>query len=164
MLTKTEFIAACRAAGACGGWWEEVVQQYEPWPVEWTLAEQLRALRSPLKRYLYWAWYNALLPMWSIPAVDLRGVALRDAVLIRVDFTRADLREAFLPEVKMSRANLTGAKLTWADLAGADLTWADLAGANLSSANLSMALRDGVKDDPIPGWQVVNGMLYQDTD
>jgi len=53
--------------------------------VEWTREKQIETLRSPLGKWLAWAWRVDLIPWWSMSWADL------------------------------SRANLSGADLSWAD-------------------------------------------------
>ena len=96
--------------------------------IEWTEAEQIRALRDSAV-FVTWAMRVGLLPMLSMAKQDLSGADLSRAVLPRANLRGADL----------SRANLYGADLSGADLSRADLRWSDLCGANLRETNLSGA-------------------------
>ncbi|MCB8880084.1 pentapeptide repeat-containing protein [Acidisoma cellulosilytica] len=64
---------------------------------------------------------------------------LSRANLSRADLSRADLSDANLSRADLSRANLSDANLSRADLSRADLSRADLRSANLSRADLSDA-------------------------
>ncbi|MGI0494290.1 pentapeptide repeat-containing protein [Alkalinema pantanalense CENA528] len=69
----------------------------------------------------------------------LRRADLSGAFLIEADLSGADLSRANLSRADLSRANLSGANLSRADLSGANLSRVNLSGANLSRANLSRA-------------------------
>lgn len=94
----------------------------------------------------------------TAPAIDLRGVILKDvclgyADLRGVQFDGAEfgfeqlgwfaLKGAALECASLKGATLSGARLMEADLRGADLSGADLAGADLSQANLAYANLQG---------------------
>ena len=90
-------------------------------------------------------------------AVDLTSVCLHkwmchipghaaplDLDFSNVDFSGADLSEAFCPQTKLAdshfrRADLSGAWLTHADFSNADFSGADLSGTSLGWANLAGA-------------------------
>lgn len=67
---------------------------------------------------------------------DLRGFALVEANLERIDLSGADLSESILRRVRLREAVLEKANLQGADLREADLTGAVLVEADLSKANL----------------------------
>jgi hypothetical protein len=74
------------------------------------------------------------------PPLDLRGVHLPAAILVRANLERAwldnaSLDGADLTDARLAGARLIGAKLENANLASADITEADLTGANLRLAN-----------------------------
>jgi KAP family P-loop domain/Pentapeptide repeats (8 copies) len=71
--------------------------------------------------------------------LNLHGAELSEAFLSSVNLTRVDLSGANLTRVDLSGANLKNANLTGAELEGANLTGADLSGANLKNANLTGA-------------------------
>jgi uncharacterized protein YjbI with pentapeptide repeats len=100
---------------------------------DWTLEKQIELLKSPLGKYVGWAWNAGLIPLWSMGGADLSGADLRSANLRSADLRSADLSGANL------RSDLSGADLSGADLRSADLSGAsaDLSGANLSGADLS---------------------------
>lgn len=93
---------------------------------EWTLEDQLAILRTPLRRWLGWAWQEGLLPAWSMACMDLSGARLDDA----------DLRGAYLFGANLANAHLIGADLRGAYLFGADLHGASLPGAHLNNVDL----------------------------
>jgi len=106
---------------------------------DWTQEEQLRVLKTDLRKYLGWGSRAGLIPMLPMQKADLTGANLSWA-----DLPGADLTGAYLLRAKLRRAKLTGAKLNYADLTGADLSnaslrRADLSGANLTNADLSGA-------------------------
>ena len=101
--------------------------------IEWTEAEQIRALRASAV-FVTWAMRVGLLPMLSMAKQDLYGADLRGA-----DLSRANLRGAYLRDANLSGADLSRAELYWADLLGANLRDANLRGADLSRANLRWA-------------------------
>ncbi len=68
---------------------------------------------------------------------DLSGVNLSKANLFWADLTHANLRGADLSEANLMFANLTKADLTNANLKGANLFKANLMSANLSEADLT---------------------------
>ena len=70
------------------------------------------------------------------PIISLRGANLLDADLSRVDLSRALMLDADLSDADLSHATLTGANLTGADLRDATLNEADLSRADLSRALL----------------------------
>ncbi len=85
---------------------------------------------------------------------DLRGLDIRKANLVKVDFSGCDLREcnfsyanlkdaifkgADMRDCSLWNANLEGADFTEADLEGADLDYSKLRGAILYKANLRRA-------------------------
>jgi uncharacterized protein YjbI with pentapeptide repeats len=76
----------------------------------------------------------------SLAGANLNGAKLDGDRLIRVNFTDADLSNAWmradLRGARLIRARLVGARLDPADLQGADLRGADLEDANLRRANL----------------------------
>ena len=57
-------------------------------------------------------------------------------------------------------ADLRSADLRYANLRYADLSYADLRSADLSSADLRYARYD-FENDPLPGWEVKNGILVK---
>ena len=78
----------------------------------------------------------------------LQGVDLRDANLLRADFSAADLRNSNLSGARLTLANLKSANLRGADLDRArcdqsDLSNIDLTGASLVGTQLSGAVLDG---------------------
>jgi len=78
----------------------------------------------------------------------LQGVDLRDANLLRADFSAADLRNSNLSGARLTLANLNSANLRGADLDRArcdqsDLSNIDLTGASLVGTQLSGAVLDG---------------------
>jgi len=108
---------------------------------DWTLAEQIRVLKTDLRKYLGWGWKACVIPMLPMEDADLTEADLTEADLSWANLSGANLSRAKLTNANLRRANLTGADLTGADLTGADLscanlTDADLTGAYLSGANL----------------------------
>ena len=59
--------------------------------VDWTPEKQLDVLRSPLGKYLGWAWGKNLLPMWRMGGADLGGADLGGAYLRGVDLGGAKI-------------------------------------------------------------------------
>ena len=118
--------------------------------IKWTLDAQIELIKSPMGRYLGWAFWNKLLPLWSMSYADLSS---------------ADLRYADLRYANLRSANLSYADLSYADLRSADLRSANLRSANLSSADLRYAneLTGAYLDsDPkIKGYKFENGRLWR---
>jgi uncharacterized protein YjbI with pentapeptide repeats len=84
----------------------------------------------------------------SFRDADLRGLKCRACWMTNVDFSGADLSEAWLPGGSLrgnrfARARLRQARLPGAYLGETDLTGADLTGADLFDATLTDALLDG---------------------
>ena len=85
----------------------------------------------------------------DLHGAELPGLALDNAKMPNVILSRADLTAAKLPGAVMEGANLQATRLTSAILAGAnlqdaclidaDLRWADLTGADLRGADLGHA-------------------------
>ncbi len=71
--------------------------------------------------------------------LDLRGIDIRGANLIKTNFQRAYLYEANLQKVILLKANLLEAKLNAANLQAACIVQANLQGAILSNTNLQDA-------------------------
>lgn len=69
----------------------------------------------------------------------LLNANLSGAVLRSADFSGADLRFVNLSRAVLVKANLSRAVLLYANLSGADLRFADFSGADLANANLSAA-------------------------
>ena len=67
----------------------------------------------------------------------LSGAELHNANLTMMDLSKADLRETVLKKAVLIRADLSEAELSGAILIGADLRYANLSGAQLSQTNLS---------------------------
>jgi len=129
---------------------------------EWTPLHQFMMLKHPITRKWFgWAFRNELIPLWSMKNYDLSGADLRGAYL-----RGANLRGANLSGASLWGADLSGAYLGRANLSGAYLREADLRGANLTEADLSGAYLRGAKrhekDEKIPGWKVVNGILRKE--
>ena len=131
---------------------------------EWTLDEQLKLLKTDLRKWYYWAVRKNIIPMWSMVGVDLSdtnlngadltGVNLSEAYLACSDLSRSRLYTSYLYRINFSRANLYGveffksylekanffgANLTCADFTKANLTGANFIGSNLYCANFSCA-------------------------
>jgi hypothetical protein len=68
-----------------------------------------------------------------------RGAYLDEVNLTMADLSGMDLTDAWLTRANLTGANLAGANLTKANLTGANLTKANLTGANLTGANLAGA-------------------------
>ena len=64
----------------------------------WTLEEQLRIIRSDLRRWFIWIVKVNLLPLWSMRLADLYRADLSEADLSGADLSEADLHGAFRPE------------------------------------------------------------------
>lgn len=80
---------------ACKDGIEAFVKMFgESGTVDWTRDKQIELLKSPLGKFIVWAWSNDLLPLWNLSGANL------------------------------SRANLSGANLYGANLYGADLSGA----------------------------------------
>ena len=47
--------------------------------IKWTLDAQIELIKSPMGRYLGWAFWNKLLPLWSMSYADLSSADLRYA-------------------------------------------------------------------------------------
>ena len=143
--------------------------------IKWTLEAQLELIKSPMGRYLGWAFWSKLLPLWSMRYANLSGADLRSTNLSCADLSSANLRSADLSYADLSYANLSGANLrsanlSCADLRSANLSCADLRSANLSSANLRSAnLRSALSlegayldaDPKISGYKFNNGRLWR---
>lgn len=97
------------------------------------------------KHYQAWQVINTA---YGKPGTGGRVDALHDLYRDGVSLVGMDLSNAFLPELRLTRANLRrvsfdGADLYRANFAGADLRQANFSGANLSGVNLTGAnLRD----------------------
>jgi uncharacterized protein YjbI with pentapeptide repeats len=87
--------------------------------IEWTRDDMIAMLKTPLRKWIGWAYYKSLLPYWSLHGANLSGADLIGANLLG--------------------ANLIGADLSDANLIGANLIGANLRDANLRGANLSDA-------------------------
>ena len=107
--------------------------------IDWTRQTMIDMLKSPLRKWIGWAYKRCLLPYWSLCEADLSGADLRGADLSEADLCGANLSGANLSGADLCGANLRGANLCGANLRGADLCGANLRGANLSGANLSGA-------------------------
>lgn len=96
---------------------------------------------------------------------DLLGLNAYEAMLLGVDFSKANLRWTSFQAANLTGANLTGADLTGADLVEANLTEAVLTGANLTGANLVEAKLMGadLTGCRIYGISVWNVALSEDT-
>jgi uncharacterized protein YjbI with pentapeptide repeats len=79
----------------------------------------------------------------SVRDRNFRGAMLMDAVLRKVDFTRADLTGAILLGAQLQKANLNRAQLWDASLLMARLQGADLSYTQLQAAELDSARLDG---------------------
>ena len=108
--------------------------------IEWTKAEQIRALRDSAV-FVTWVMRVGLLPMLSMAQRDLSGADLSRAELYGADLRGANLSRADLRGADLSRAHLYGADLRDANLRGADLRDANLRGTDLSGTDLSGAVR-----------------------
>lgn len=71
---------------------------------------------------------------------QFRGVNLKNAILTKARFERADLSAAELSYATLDGADLRGANLRNAKMRGASLLRADLTGADLSGADLGFAI------------------------
>jgi hypothetical protein len=81
--------------------------------------------------------------MFIKPGSDLRGANLRNADLHCLNLSRVNLTNAQLHDANLQGANLAGANLTNAQLQDANLQGANLAGANLTNAQLQDANLQG---------------------
>ena len=95
----------------------EAYAEYEQWPSEPTVREDVQAV---------------------LTAISYRSRA-RLQYEVAIDNFRLDLRGAYLREAELHGANLSGAILSRADLTRANLTKADLYRANVIEADLSRA-------------------------
>jgi len=82
---------------------------------------------------------NAILIDVNLSYADLTNTDLSNAILINANLSNADLRIADLSNAILSNANLSHADLRIADLINANLTNADLSYADLSNAYLGIA-------------------------
>ncbi len=132
---------------------------------------------------------KAIIEFLADEKVSMRGIALRNTDLRRVDLEVADLRSANLAGTELfesnlrgadlRRANLVGAKLYRANLSGADLrrtiggrtnftevnlSGADLRGANLMYADLTDADLTGAKltDADLAGVNLTGAIVSQE--
>ncbi|WP_437536816.1 pentapeptide repeat-containing protein [Sorangium sp. So ce726] len=112
---------------------------------EWTLEEQLQAIRDGGARWLRRGQAARLVRVWPMDGVDLRGADLRGAEFRGYSFVGAHLEGADLSGGELRAANLRHARLTGAKLAAARLAHADLRGADLGSALLTGALLRGAR-------------------
>ena len=48
--------------------------------VEWTREYQIEIVKSPLRRWIGWAWRHGIAPMWSMRGADLTGADLTGAI------------------------------------------------------------------------------------
>lgn len=47
---------------------------------KWTIEKQLETLHDvELRKYIWWAYYNGLIPLWSMQSANLRWANLRSA-------------------------------------------------------------------------------------
>jgi uncharacterized protein YjbI with pentapeptide repeats len=74
-----------------------------------------------------------------LPDINLKGAYISGGKLSQTNLKRANLIEAKLNSTNLTGANLTEAKLTGADLNRANLTDANLTGADLNNADLNSA-------------------------
>ena len=158
-----------KSLNACPAGIDEFVADFgNVYEAEWTLEEQLRILKTPMRRWIGWAYRVGLIPLWSMSGAnlseadlseaDLSGANLHEADLSGANLHEADLRGANLHEADLRGANLSWADLSEADLSLADLSWADLSGANLRGANLHEAdLREAYLS-----WANLRGAILDD--
>jgi uncharacterized protein YjbI with pentapeptide repeats len=62
--------------------------------IKWTLDAQLELIKSPMGRYLGWAFWNKLLPLWSMYSVNLSSANLSSADLSYANLSYANLSYA----------------------------------------------------------------------
>lgn len=70
---------------------------------EWTRKKQIEIIKTPLRKYIAWAYYNNIIPLWSMRNANLRNADLSNAVLRGADLSNAVL----------SGANLSGAYINY---------------------------------------------------
>ena len=138
-----------KSLNACPAGIDEFVADFgNVYEAEWTLEEQLRILKTPMRRWIGWAYRVGLIPLWSMSGANLSEADLSEADLSGANLHEADLRGANLSWADLSEADLSLADLSWADLSGANLRGANLHEADLREAYLSWAnLRGAILDD-----------------
>ncbi len=96
----------------------------------WTLEKQLEVLHDEsLRRYFGWAYFNGIVPLWSMYGANLYGANL----------SSANLNSANLSSAHLTTAHQTGAILRSANIRSDNLFCAFLFSAYLLCANLSCA-------------------------
>ena len=62
---------------------------------KWTLEKQLETLHdAELRKYIGWAYYNGLIPLWSMQSADLQSADLQSANLRWANLRSANLQSA----------------------------------------------------------------------
>lgn len=111
---------------------EECIQEFfKMYPdglylTNWTLLEQIRVLKSPLRKYLGWMRNKDLLYIYPLDYM----------VLSYTDLSNAYLENVSMIGTNLTKANLSGSVLTGVDFRGADLTDADLTYTDLRNVKL----------------------------
>jgi hypothetical protein len=100
---------------------------------DWTLEKQIEIIKSPLVKYIGWAHYHKVIPLWS----------MANANLANANLAYANLAYANLANTNLADANLAYANLAYANLANTNLADANLANAYLANANLADAYLAG---------------------
>ena len=119
---------------------------------EWTLEEQLKLLKTDLRKWYSWAVKVNIVPMWGMVGVDLSNADLSNANLNNINLSDANLSgtnlefsrlcDAYLYRTKFrnSKSFMTGfhySYLFMADFSNADLTCCNFLHANLAYANFT---------------------------
>jgi uncharacterized protein YjbI with pentapeptide repeats len=164
------------AKNACQSGIDEFMKIYKgKASIDWTVEKQIEIFKTPLGKYVGWAYQNDIIPLWSMRDADLYGADLyganlcdadlrdanlRDANLRDANLCDADLRDADLRDANLCDANLRDANLRDANLRDANLCDADLYGADLYGADLYGAFFNS--NPNIPGWKFNNGRLWRE--
>jgi uncharacterized protein YjbI with pentapeptide repeats len=108
---------------------------------DWNFEKQMELLKTPLREYFGWVYYNKVLPIYSMNNSDLSNSNLRNCDLKYSDLSNSNLRNSDLSGSNLRYSdlrysNLSGSDLRGSDLSGSDLRYSDLSNSNLSGSDL----------------------------
>lgn len=115
---------------------------------EWTLEEQLKLLKTDLRKWYSWAVKVNIVPMWGMVGVDLSNTDLSNADLAGINLSDANLAYTKLGLSKLCNAYLLRTNFRFAesfivDFHDSYLVKADFFGADLSCCSFIHAILVG---------------------
>lgn len=86
------------AKDACQSGIDEFVKQFgKVTNLDWTRESQIELLKKPMRKYIGWAYWVGLIPLWSMSGANLTGADLTGANLSEADLSKAnDLTGVFI--------------------------------------------------------------------